>query len=52
MVFQNRVAVFKEIQIAGNTLFLWFALDPLDDENIVPDELLEADEHWSRLALD
>ncbi len=51
-MFQNKVTVFKEIQIAGNTLFLWFALDPDDDENIIPDALYEEDEHWARLALD
>lgn len=52
MVFQNRVTVFKEIQIDGNTLFIWFRLKEDDDENIEPYELVEADEHWARLSIE
>lgn len=49
----SRVFVFKEIQLADQVLFQWFRMAFEDEEeHIVPDVVLTADEHWALVNAD
>ena len=53
MLDSCRVFVFKEIHLADQVLFQWFRIATDDeDEHIVPDVVLTADEHWALVNAD
>lgn len=47
-----RTFVFKEIQRGSEVLFQWFREGSEEEEWIVPDRVLTAEEHWQLMSED
>lgn len=49
-MFESRVIIFKEICYKNQTFFLWFKT--CDNHGIIPDRILNEEEHWELLETD